>query len=346
MKPRCLTIVGGGIAGLTLGIALRKREVPVVLWESGSYPRHRVCGEFISGRGQAVLQRLGLLERILKAGAIPARKTAFFINGLPGPARSVQPPALCLSRYKMDELLALEFVELGGELRERSTWKGNFCAQGVVQATGRECQRGAPPSRWFGIKAHTRELALCADLEMHCLPNQYVGVGRVEDGKINVCGLFRRNGAEAKAGASRQELLLGPVGSSLRKRLEGAMFDPESFCSIAGLPLEARRARGRRECRIGDCLTMIPPITGNGMSMAMEAAAAAARSLEQFSRGELSWDAARAAIARSCDRLFWQRLRWAGWLQRLLFLKPVQNGLGRLLLRSGLMWKLLFCQTR
>ena len=50
--PEHLTIVGGGLAGLTLGIGLRQRGVPVTVYEAGRYPRHRVCGEFISGRGQ------------------------------------------------------------------------------------------------------------------------------------------------------------------------------------------------------------------------------------------------------------------------------------------------------
>ena len=47
MKP--LTIAGGGIAGLALGIALRRRSIPVQVLEAAADPRHRVCGEFISG---------------------------------------------------------------------------------------------------------------------------------------------------------------------------------------------------------------------------------------------------------------------------------------------------------
>jgi hypothetical protein len=56
-----VTIVGGGLAGLTLGIGLRQRGVPITVWEARRYPRHRVCGEFISGGGQSSLARLGLL---------------------------------------------------------------------------------------------------------------------------------------------------------------------------------------------------------------------------------------------------------------------------------------------
>ena len=69
-KP--ITVVGGGLAGLTLGIGLRQRGIPVTVWEAGHYPRHRVCGEFISGRGQGTLARLGLRERLDEVGAISA----------------------------------------------------------------------------------------------------------------------------------------------------------------------------------------------------------------------------------------------------------------------------------
>ena len=55
-----VTIVGGGIAGLSAGIALRQRGVPVTVIESKEYPRHKVCGEFISGRGLEILARIGI----------------------------------------------------------------------------------------------------------------------------------------------------------------------------------------------------------------------------------------------------------------------------------------------
>ena len=90
LKP--ITIVGGGLAGLTLGIRLRQQDVPVRILEAGTYPRHRVCGEFISGRGQQVLARLGLREALENAGAGLAKTTKFFF----GPA--ARPPASAGSR--------------------------------------------------------------------------------------------------------------------------------------------------------------------------------------------------------------------------------------------------------
>jgi 2-polyprenyl-6-methoxyphenol hydroxylase-like FAD-dependent oxidoreductase len=55
-----ILIAGGGLAGLSLGIALQSRGVSVTLHEASTYPRHRVCGEFISGVGDETLGALGI----------------------------------------------------------------------------------------------------------------------------------------------------------------------------------------------------------------------------------------------------------------------------------------------
>ena len=57
---RRITIVGGGLAGLTLGILLRREGIEATVIEAGKYPRHRVCGEFISGHGRRILNELSL----------------------------------------------------------------------------------------------------------------------------------------------------------------------------------------------------------------------------------------------------------------------------------------------
>ena len=64
---KVVTIAGGGLAGLSLGIALRQTRTPVILHEAGMYPRHRVCGEFISGVSPAVLETLGIADLVQDA---------------------------------------------------------------------------------------------------------------------------------------------------------------------------------------------------------------------------------------------------------------------------------------
>src|SRR5207247_3708941 len=134
------------------------------------------------------------------------------------------------------------------------------------------------------LKAHARNVNLAADLEMHVSSTGYVGVNRVDHGQVNVCGLFRARPGQSLP-ESRLQLLRGSPGSPLHERLATAEFDEASVCSVAGLPLKPQRAVAKDECCIGDALTMIPPVTGNGMSMAFESAELAAEPLAAYSRG-------------------------------------------------------------
>ncbi|MGH7973077.1 MAG: hypothetical protein ACREIC_30535, partial [Limisphaerales bacterium] len=206
-------------------------------------------------------------------------------------------------------------------------------------------------------------VTLTADLEMHSLPNGYIGILRLGGNEVNVCGLLRRLGNDPSANARVQARpsacstgtaartlawkarLCGPAGSPLYRRLSRAEFDVDSFCSVAGLCLEPQTEPLQGECRIGDALTMTPPVTGNGMSMAFEAAAMAVEPLAAYSRGALSWGQARTALAHACQKAFASRLAWARRLQWLMF-APLPRPFAGPLLNSGLLWRTLVTKTR
>jgi flavin-dependent dehydrogenase len=341
-KP--ITIVGGGLAGLTLGIALRKKEIPITVFEAGNYPRHRVCGEFVSGRGLEILDALGLKEKFLDAGAIEARSSIFFSGNSKSPIRQLPLPALCLSRLVMDKLLADEFQKLGGELRAGVRWQNDF-SDGTIRASGRKLHPVENGWRWFGLKVHARNVFPAADLEMHVFKNGYVGICKLTGGEVNVCGLFRRKNSESPQ-QNGFDLLRGNPGTILHERLARAEFDEKSFCSVAGLSLKPQRATDKPEVCIGDALTMIPPVTGNGMSLAFESAQLAVEPLAAFSRGEISWAQARQTIARACDESFSRRLRWANWLQQFLLSSSFPNPMKNFAARSDWFWRFAFERTR
>jgi flavin-dependent dehydrogenase len=91
---------------------------------------------------------------------------------------------------------------------------------------------------------------------------------------------------------------------------------------------------------------MTPPVTGNGMSMALESAEVAIEPLEAYSTGRLDWASARAEIARNCDSRFARRLKWAKTLQTMMVSTVLHGRLGSMLLRSEGLWTLLFSRTR
>jgi flavin-dependent dehydrogenase len=58
-----IAIIGGGVAGSTAAALLAQHGLQVILIEKGTFPRQKVCGEFLSPEGADVLSRLGCGHR-------------------------------------------------------------------------------------------------------------------------------------------------------------------------------------------------------------------------------------------------------------------------------------------
>jgi 2-polyprenyl-6-methoxyphenol hydroxylase-like FAD-dependent oxidoreductase len=288
---------------------------------------------------------LGLEQKLLATNARDARDAAFFTPHSDGPPRTLPQPALCISRFILDDLIASHFRNLGGILCEGRRWQGDF-SEGIVRGTGRRTQPIVRGWRWLGLKAHARNLSMTADLELHCHAGGYVGLCRLSGGEANVCGLFRTRSPDPNLAQTWRRRLLGPENSALHQRLDRAIFQDDTFCSVAGLSIDPQSAADHPECCIGDALTMIAPLTGNGMSMAFESAAIAIAPLEAYSRGAMNWDESRRLIARRCDAAFRRRLFFGRVLQAALLRKGIGDVLVRLVGRSGALWRKFFEWTR
>ncbi|MGH7995433.1 MAG: NAD(P)/FAD-dependent oxidoreductase [Opitutaceae bacterium] len=333
MKLKPIEIVGGGLAGLALGLALRREEIPVTLFEAGGYPRHRVCGEFIGGLDEATIAGLRLEPFLRKA--LRHRRVAWFHGARLVRRQTLPEPAFGLSRFRLDASLAEAFRQAGGVLCEgrRIAWPER-AKEGRILSTGRQAGR----SPWIGLKVHAARLELAADLEVHLGEGGYVGLAPVEDGAVNLCGYFRQARAgmdsERRALPSGQvrgrgvSLLLGRLEDcglgDVSERLRAAGLDDASFCAVAGLRV-AGRVHADGALRIGDACGMIAPFTGNGMAMAFQSAEMSASFVAAYARGAMSWARARANAEAAERRRFRVRLASADALHPFLLLSGRQR---------------------
>jgi flavin-dependent dehydrogenase len=287
--PHPIEIVGGGLAGLSLGLALRREGIPVTLHEAGTYPRHRVCGEFITGLEASTISRLHLADAL--RGALRHHEVAWCWGNDSVQTHRLPSPALGISRHRLDAHLARQFVAAGGELRTGSRLAELENRPGRVFANGR---RRTMRSLWLGLKIHARGLTLTRDLEMHLGGHSYVGLTRVETDVVNICGLFRRRAITARGADVLLAYLRAAGLTTLAGRIAAAGLDPDSFCAVAALEFDRRMPTTDRLC-LGDAGATIPPFTGNGMAMAFQSAEIALAPLLAFARGERSW-------AETCGR--------------------------------------------
>ena len=315
MISRPIEIIGGGLAGLSLGVALRNEGLPVTLYEAGDYPRHRVCGEFITGLRASTIERLGLGRAL--DDALQHHEVAWSIGEKPPRIQRLPSPALGLSRHVLDARLAHRFVAVGGELHTRSRITEFANLPGRVFATGR---RRATEARWIGLKVHVRELALVRELEMHLGEQSYIGLSRIDHGAVNVCGLFRRRAISGRGPGLLIEYVRTAGLATLADRLSRATLDGESFCAVAALDFD-RRVKVTDQICLGDASAMIPPFTGNGMAMAFQSAETALPFLLGYARGELDWAQTCRATNHSLRNQFRVRLASADTLHPFL-LRP------------------------
>lgn len=320
--PR-IHIVGGGLAGLSLGIALGRAGVAVEIFEAGDYPRHRVCGEFIAGLDDATIGRLGIGPAL--AGAAACDRTTWTLRG-EAIGREVLPvPARGISRHVLDARLAEMFVAAGGTLTVRTRLPAPGPQPGWVEASGRIARESSP---WLGLKLHARLRPATDGLEVHLGDGAYVGVSNVEEGWSNLCGLFRlRPGVRGPRDQVLAAYLRASGLTGLAERLVGAEIRPGSRCAVAGL-IFARRVLRDDRVRLGDAGGMIPPFTGDGMALAFTSAALALDPLLAWTRHERSWPETVQAIGGALHREFRVRLRTAALVHPFLLHPTLQRGVG------------------
>lgn len=290
-------VVGGGVAGCAASIALARSGRRVTLIERETTPRHKVCGEFLSGEALQDLHALGI--DVASLGAVPINRVR--LAAARRAAEAPLPfPAASLTRKALDTALIARAIEAGVRIelgravqalahtadhRWQATLDDGTTHEAPIAflATGKHDLRGhtrpEDPQRWVAFKMYFRlspvqaaELARASELMLY--PGGYGGIQPVEDGIANLCCVVQQRFL-ARVG-NRWENFLAKMQQDcphLAMRLAGA--EPLLARPIAVTHIPYGFIRSTTEdglyC-IGDQAAVIPSFTGDGISIALHTA--------------------------------------------------------------------------
>ncbi len=290
-----VVVVGAGPAGALAARETARRGLKVLLIDRATFPRGKVCGCCLGGRALATLDAVGLGDLPRRQGAVPLREIVLAARGCR--ARLELPSSVALSREAFDAALVVAAVESGADFLP-----GTAARLGPVDAEARHVVLGTTDS------VLTR-LVLAADglggrflaegageiaegsrigagvvvpsaphaytpgsVFMACSAPGYVGLVRLEDGRLDVAAALDR-AAVRRAG--------GP-GALAEAILDEAGLPP--LAGLASLPWRGtpaltrhpKRRAAERVLALGDAAGYVEPFTGEGMTWALAAAVAAA----------------------------------------------------------------------
>ncbi|CAI6033041.1 NAD(P)/FAD-dependent oxidoreductase [Cohnella sp. JJ-181] len=341
-----VAIIGAGIAGSSLAKALASRGRRVLLIDRRSFPRHKVCGEFLSPESARMLSELGVEPAIRALG--PADIRAAVIQAYGGASLRVPLPAAAwgISRYALDEALHREALLAGVELATGTsvttmrrdadgflldmTQGGNartVRARVVVGAwgvngripgwTGERPVKRLAASPFMGVKAHYVGIQAADEVELYFFEGGYLGLSPAGDGVVNAAALLDRSAIrEAPADVHGWFGIARARCPALDRRLAGAVPLAGTQAAVAPVRLYAKPVPWDGIPLIGDACATIPPLCGDGMAMALRAAQLCAASTERYLQGELSLSTWEEEYVSSIFREFSGPLRWGNLLQR------------------------------
>ncbi|WP_297765860.1 NAD(P)/FAD-dependent oxidoreductase [uncultured Muriicola sp.] len=332
-------IIGGGLAGLTAAIHLRKEHHRILLLEKETYPHHKVCGEYLSNEVVPYLHHLGI--------ELPTNIEINTLEFSTQKGRSLQLSlplgAIGISRYALDNCLYKRATSLGVDLVFCSaesieykddifTVKNNldqeYKATFVIGGFGKRSNLDkmlrrdfiSKKSPWLGVKAHYQWNNFPDNLVgLHSFEGGYGGLSKTETGAVNFCYLVTYNSFQKKHNISEFNDLVVAQNPYLGTFLKEATMVFEKPLSIAQISFEAKDPVEDHVIMCGDSAGLIHPLCGNGMAMAIHSAKIASELIHAYLKEGLS-DRTRLEKEYTIKwyRTFGKRIRTGRRLQKLL----------------------------
>lgn len=291
-KSYDIVIIGGGLAGLTAALHLTNSNYTVLLIEKNEYPHHKVCGEYVSNEVLGYLNSLGIEPVLAGAKQIDTLQ----LSNASGRQVQIKLPlgGFGISRYELDYLL---FKQLDNKIPViqdtvtsvdfkkniftiKTLSKTQFQAKFVIGAFGKRSNLDKSLNRtfinkkteWMAVKAHYKAEFPKNLVALHHFKGGYCGLSQVESGFVNLCYLTKIKGFKPHKNINdfeQQVLCENPHLKSFLSQAESVFEKP---LTISQISFERKRTVENHIFMVGDSASLIHPLCGNGMSMAITAA--------------------------------------------------------------------------
>jgi len=332
-----IIIIGGGLAGLVSAIHLSKAGLAVRLIEKNDYPKHKVCGEYVSNEVLPYLQQLGADPMTTGAKKI----NRFLLSTTRGKTIETNLPlgGFGVSRYTLDHFLlqkalqnnctliqnTVSDVQFENEMFRVLTKDGNeLTARIVIGAFGKRSNIDVKLERDF-IKNRSPFVAVKTHLKgdfpedlvaLHNFKGGYCGVSKVENGNLNVCYLANYKSFQQYRNIETfgQEVLC--KNPHLKLIFENSVPAFEHPLTISQVSFSNKSTIENHMLMCGDAAGMIHPMCGNGMAMAIHSAKIASELIiDHFNKKISSRQELEATYSRMWNTTFKARITTGRILQ-------------------------------
>jgi len=140
-------VVGGGPGGSTLAWELARRGIDVILLERTRFPREKVCGDYVEPRGLRILQRMGVLATLERRKPLPITDSATYVDWTcrySGPipfydgGGGLPPHGYIVPRDELDDVMLRAAEKAGATVHEKTqVTDAEKRRDGVVVTAGR-----------------------------------------------------------------------------------------------------------------------------------------------------------------------------------------------------------------
>lgn len=338
-----IIIAGGGLSGLYAAVVLSK-FFDVLIIDPDPYPRHKMCGEYLSLEVAPLLDYIGIDLKSLSQKEISTFEFSRNDNRIN--ATELPLGGMGISRHLLDYELYKKVVKNATFLQDRVTdihyinddfqvvvGTSVYKAKQVLVATGKRSVLDKKLNRdfikkkspWLAVKMHYKFDMPSNKVELHAFKGGYAGLSQIENGNVNLCYLAHYNSFKNYKEINTFNKIVLSENKALKEFFTTAIPQWEKPIAISQISFEQKEPIEGKLIMIGDTAGLIHPLCGNGMAMAIHSAHIACKNVSQFMNQEITRDQMLINYAVEWKKIFSSRLRYGRWLQEVLLREKYTN---------------------